>query len=287
MAYLERQEGKPEGDYSPELLEIDEVSGPWLAETQRSSAIARANLPRWDLDLEEGVMWFGDEERHGIVAAIQALGTFSSEEQKWIWAWAMPPLARHAELARKASQDHPDVPEFQQDILDCDATKGWTLAAAMAHTLGAEACYRLPNEGLELFVALHEITELDPSDPRSRRLAQDADLARSALSEYAGPAALHIGAMLLEAVKEEPLDPVIGAIHALCDKLDALGQSPVGRETPAASEAAELSQRLRGGVLGLSLPPGHPGLVEGAKQVLALLEETARRYGSWPGDGGA
>ncbi len=279
MAYLEREQGEPEGEYSPEFLEIDEVAGPWLVETQKSSVIAASGFPRWDLDLDQRVIWFGDDERNGIVAGLQALGTFSPEDQTWIWANAIPELAQHAEASQKARQDHPDVEEFQQELLKCNATKAWILAAAMAHTIKAKACYRLPSEGLILFVALFDIVELEPSDPRCKRLAQDADVAQGALSEFAGPAALHLGAMLVQALEKEALDPVIGAIHGFSDQLIALGESPVGRDTPAAAEAAELSQRLREGVMGLSLPPGHPELPEGVERVLAVLEETAKRYG--------
>ncbi len=283
MAYLERIKGLPPATYSPELIEIDKESGPWLERTQANSLIVKRNLPRWDLDLDEGVIWFGDDEHNEIVTAIQAIGTYSASDRQWIWAWTSPQLNRYAAAAKQVRDAHPEVGEFTDELITAEPAGAWTLAAAMAHCMKAQECYRLPTGEVDLYVALFEITEIGPDDPRYQKPKQDPDKARQALTEYAGQMALHVGAVLLETVKNnEGLDPVIEVIYRFCEKLEALPKSPVGKDTPAGAEATELAQRLRQAALSLSVPPGHPALADAAKALLGLLEEVAKKYEAWP-----
>jgi hypothetical protein len=175
------------------------------------------------------------------------------------------------------------VPEFALTLIQADELKAWTLAAAVGYLMKADTCFRLPGP-LQLFVALTDVTEIAPDDPRAQRRTQDAEQAAEALREYAGPAALHLGTMLVEELKGGRLDPVVQAVHRVCERLEVLGKSPVGRDTPAAAEATELAGRLRQGAMGLSLPPGHPQLGAAVQHMLDLLEAVAKQHGAWPDD---
>lgn len=281
VAYLDRSKGTPPFEYSPELLEIDEKSGPWLAESQRKPVIAQDKYPRWDLDLAEEVIWFGDEERRGLVARVHTIGSLSTDDGVWVWAWTNDELARPSARAQKICEDHSEVPEFGLTLIKADETVAWTLTAAVAHLMGAEACYRLPGE-LQMFVALTDIQLIEPSDPRAKRPVRDDAAAAAALTEFAGPAALRIGALVVETLKDGQLDKVIEVLYRFCERLEELATSPVGQGTPAAGEGAELAGKLRQAALSLSVPPGHPGLAEAVKGLLDLLESTARQYGAWP-----
>jgi len=281
VAYLDQAQGKPPAELSSELLEIDETSGPWLAETQRKPVIAQDKYPRWDLDLAEEVIWFGDEERQGIVARVHTIGSYSVDDGVWVWAWTNEELARPSAGAQQVCEDHSEVPEFGLTLIKGDETMAWTLAAAVAHLMGAEACYRLPG-ALQMFVALTDITPIDPSDPRAKRPLQDSAGAAAALGEFAGPAALRIGGLVVETLKDGQLDKVIDVLYRFCERLEEMATSPVGQGTPAASEATEHAGQLRQAALSLSVPPGHPALAEAVKGLLDLLERIARQYGAWP-----
>lgn len=285
MAYLEKTHGLPAGRYSDELLAIDAESGPWLAESQKTSAVATGNYPRFELDLDEGVIWFGDEQTNGLVARAHVIGSYSPEDKAWVWGWTNERLGRYAVRARQAAEDHPEVNEFSLSLIEADEPKAWTLAAAVAYLMKGEACYRVPG-ALQLFVALTDLTEIDPSDPRAVRRSRDPDAAREALREFAGAAALRIGAALVDAVGDERqgLDGIIEVLHRFCERLDELSVSPVGRGTPAAEEATALAARLRRTALTLSLPPGHPDEPAAVQAALKTLEEVARQYDAWPTD---
>ncbi|MBW2526419.1 MAG: hypothetical protein JRI23_19725 [Deltaproteobacteria bacterium] len=283
MAYLETLKDHPAGKYSPELLSIDEQSGPWLAETQRTSPVARGDYPRFDADLEEGVIWFGDDRTNGLVARMHAIGSYSPDDGAFVWAWTNEMLAALSARPKQVADDHADVSEFEVSLIEADELKAWTLAAAVAYLMKADACFRLPGE-LQLFVALTDLTVLEPDDPRARRLDRDPAGAAAALGEFAGQGALRIGAALVEQAQQESpsFDGVIEVLHRFCDRLEAMGSSPVGRDTPAAQRAAEIAAELRRAALSLSLPPGHPEAARAAQGVLAALEAIAREFGAWP-----
>ncbi len=281
MSYLEKQQGIQSGDdYSATFLELDAESGPWLVKVQQESIITK--YPSWDLDAEEGVITFGDDERTGAVASVQILGTYSADDTTWLWGWSHPEMGQQAAATAKVRDDHEEVPELTTPTFKCTETKAWSLAAAAAYAMKADSCCRLPGE-VELFVALFDVTELSADDPRSQHKKQDPEAAAQALAGFAGPAALNVGGLLLDSLRtdEVSVDEVIAALHAVCDNLKALSESPVGQGTPAAAEAAELSGVLRQGALALSVPPGTEAMEQGAREVLAVLQDVARRYGAW------
>ncbi|MBW2459533.1 MAG: hypothetical protein JRI68_33880, partial [Deltaproteobacteria bacterium] len=147
--------------------------------------------------------------------------------------------------------------------------------------MGAETVYRLPGE-VQLYVGLTDSTAIDPSDPRAKRPVPDDSSAAEALKEFAGPAALRVGGLLVETLEKGALDKVIEVLYRFCERLEELGTSPIGRGTAAAKEAADHAAKLRQGALSLSVPPGHPGLGDAVKQVLDQLEAMAKQYGAWP-----
>jgi hypothetical protein len=290
VGYFETQRGLPPEaeEYSAEFLEIDAVAGPWLGEWQARSPVARAGLDEWRLDLERGAIAFGDPQRIGAVASVQLLGTYDSEERVWLWAWANPRLDEVSAASAKVRDQYPDLPELSAPSQRGGETKAWALAAAAAHLLQAEGCYRLPGEGtISTFVALFAVEELAPDDPRAR-VGADPEAAAEALESYAGPAALSIGALVVECLEAKPpcFDPAIEAIHAFCDNLDALERSPLGGGTPAGREACELALLLRQGALCLALPPNDPSISEGVEELLGLLHHLAQRYRALPEEPG-
>lgn len=282
MSYLEKQQGLPEEEYSPAFLELDSQSGPWLLATQQESVVTRGDYPAFDLDLEQGVITFGDDQRVGVVASIRLLGTYSADDKTWLWSWSAPQWADRCQEVQRLSEDHSQIPEFVDPTFTCTETKAWSVAAAAAFALKADGCFRVPGE-VATYVALFNVTELEPDDPRAQSPRQDPQAADQALAEFAGPAALNIGGLLLDALRsgdEVTTDHVIAALHAMCDNLQQLAQSPMGQGTPAAQQAETLGSALRQGALCLAVPPG-PQLMEGATELLVTLKEVAQRYGAW------
>lgn len=284
MSYLEEQQGIPHSRYSADLLELDQKSGPWLAARQQQSVVDLSTFPRWDLDPENKLIYFGDDERVGLVARYEVLGTYDPADGVWLWAWANPKLEAEAGRLAELAKAQSDVPELTEPSSTGTETRAWTLAAVVGFLMEAETCFRIPGE-IQTFVALFEPKELDPDDPRARREEPepDAEAAQKVLADYAGPMALNLGGMLLDAVRtdELPLEQVLAAWHGFCDNLEQLAQSPIGTGTPAAAEALQLADVLRKGAVCLSVPRENPAFLEGVQEVLALLRDLAQHYGAW------
>jgi hypothetical protein len=235
------------------------------------------------LDLEEGVIWLGDEEHNKVVAEVQLIATYTPDDSQFLWVWANQKFDDSAAPVAAMRDANPDVLEFSEPILTCNEIKSWTLAAAAAYTLKAETCYRLPGD-VHTFLALFNVTEIPPTDPRHTRPVRDPDQASKALADYAGATAMAIGGMLIVGLKNHNMDSSIEALYRFADKLSELGKSPVGKDTPAADEAKSLAELVRQQVIHISYPPEHPDLLEGISKVLSFLEALARKYDAWPGE---
>lgn len=287
MGYFDEKMGQPPSSLSPEFLEIEAEAGPWLALSQQGAGIDLSKYPRYELDLDQGVIWFGDGQRNGAVAAVQLVGTFTAADKVWLWAWANPksrePLIQ---ALTKLKEDLPEVPELTEPSCACSEAKAWALAASAAYKMGSQTCFRLPDD-VTVFVALYEINEIAAGDPRAARPVQDPELAMRALEEYAGPAVMQIGALLASAVEQPApaLDGVIAALHEMAENLDNLERSPVGQGTRAADEALRLAVVLRQATTLISVPTGSPALAEGIQEVFSLLREVAQQYSAWPTEG--
>jgi len=295
VAYLEKKQGLPAGDYSEAFLEIDQESGPWLTKCQTDSPIARAGHKEWDLDLERGLIRFTGGEGHDLLARFEVLGTFNPEDGTWLWAWSNPMMehlsAGVAGLRETFEKQEVEIPEITEPNHVGTEVQAWTLAAAAAFRLQAESCYRLPGD-IQTFVALYQITELPNQGeaPASEQQGPDPEAAAAVLAEYAGPMALNLGGLLIGVLRGEEelsMDQLIGHLHSFCDNLAELAKSDLGQGTPAAAEAVQLSNSLRQSALFLSVPPGSPLLDQAVREVLTALRGVAEKYGALEGEGEA
>lgn len=100
------------------------------------------------------------------------------------------------------------------------------------------------------------------------------------LAEYAGPTALGMGALLLQAAERARLMPaVVEDVSRFADNLETLSQSELAEGTAAGAEALEIAGLLRRGALQLNRPAGSRELGEAIKEMLYLLRQLAERYG--------
>jgi hypothetical protein len=287
VAYLEQRLEQPAGDYSPTFLELDARSGPWLVQGQKESVVARGDYSDFDLDLEQGLIQFRNKQRVGVVARMEVLGTYAPDDGTWLWAWSNPKLAQLSQGAAKVRDEHDAIPELCEPTFKCTETKAWSVAAAAAFEMQAQTCYRLPGE-IQTFVALFEVTELDPDDPRARQVEANPEEALNVLAEYAGPTALTLGGWLVQALRDEreTLEEIIGALHNFGENLGEIATSPLGQGTPAAEDAQKLAGLMRQAAMMLAVPRESENFEKGVKEVLTMLQHVAQNYGAVPGAAG-
>ena len=92
-----------------------------------------------DLDLDEGVLTFGDD----IKLPIQVLGFYSEELNQWSWAWDSEEIfgSELIEAAAEMRQAGIDagIPEFSYPIVKADFDRCHTLAMATVGILDFDA----------------------------------------------------------------------------------------------------------------------------------------------------
>ena len=106
-----------------------------------------------ELDIEKGIISFNE-----IVIPIQILGFYSQNNDQWSWAWDNADIFGE-DLIKSACQikemgDKFDIPEFNLPVLNSNYYDCHTLAMTSTSILNFDAYYAIPQEGLDIFVAL-------------------------------------------------------------------------------------------------------------------------------------
>ena len=117
---------------------------------------------RWQLDEHEGILSICEPDGQvRLHFAVTPIGTFSSSQDSWKWAWANTHLhqpLRDRAAAIKALHAKTDFECFVfNEPFPADAGMAWELAAAAVEELGALGCYRAPHRDTWLFLALERV----------------------------------------------------------------------------------------------------------------------------------
>lgn len=123
-----------------------------------------ASAARWQCELAEGTLSFD-----GMIFGITPVGTYSEAEQTWLWAWAnesLPQKARETSRPIQALFDRTGFRVFVDAGLPATASDAEDLTAMALHELGATGLFRIPSEGLTLYLAVH--ATVDPGDAGAR-----------------------------------------------------------------------------------------------------------------------
>ena len=142
----------------------------------------------WEVDLEEGVIWFGDD----IEAEAEALGSEDPSVGTWLWAWAneawdLPPMRVESALRVREVGRKWDVPELAEPEWSLDGLRnGHGMALVACGLLDLPAYYSGPaGEASALLVVYHPALALGPPDPVRATTALTRSIASFALDHRA------------------------------------------------------------------------------------------------------
>jgi hypothetical protein len=116
--------------------------------------------PRYDYDVDVGIIKFSQDNIIKVVADIQVVGTIGSKD--WLWSWANDHwpdnVCTHAQQARDFGEEH-GIEELTSEYLEDENLNslGWEMAAVTARIAGAVGAYRPPSETGALFLLLTSI----------------------------------------------------------------------------------------------------------------------------------
>lgn len=116
---------------------------------------------RWDADLDQGLIWFTHDDGRIISAPVQIVGSYSTEDSTWLWAWdnrsVDEPLTQAARLARAFGVRH-GLDQFTQPKIQCTEDEAWTFTALAVSLSDAWGAYRGPSGSAFVYMAFGEIT---------------------------------------------------------------------------------------------------------------------------------
>ncbi len=125
-------------------LEVDFKLGSW---------------PRYDYDLDTGLLTFSEAGVPRVIAEIEVVGTTSTKAGNWLWAWANDhwpgDRVKASRLVRDFGEEHGIaelISEYVTNVDDLNAL-GWELTAVATRVTHALGAYRpTPNDGGAVFL---------------------------------------------------------------------------------------------------------------------------------------
>src|SRR5262249_9760356 len=126
----------------------------------------------WQLDLERGLLSFGESQRWSI----QVLGAESASSRTWLWAWAshtlrVPASLLRASLAVKAFGEQHGISELLSPRLRAGEHTGHTLSLLASGICKANAYFCAPHEHGAVFLLIADGSFPVCSEPALRRVA--------------------------------------------------------------------------------------------------------------------
>jgi hypothetical protein len=116
---------------------------------------------RWDADLETGIIKFSNADGFTVIAPLQVVGSYNSEDGTWLWGWDHPsvpgPLSRAAKLTLAFGLRY-DLPQLIERKIECSEDDAWRFTALAFHLSGAAGAYRGQFDQTGVFMTFGEVT---------------------------------------------------------------------------------------------------------------------------------
>ena len=134
------------------LHDLIESSCRYLEEKQKAFVqnYKLDDYDRWDWSQDTGKLIFSKDGRPMVEADIQFAGSYSTESNSWMWAWANQDLDEKVKAAsRKAKEIGEDLGlrQLVAGLWDATEVDGWEMTAVLANAARAIGAYRTPKEG--------------------------------------------------------------------------------------------------------------------------------------------
>ena len=145
----------------PELREqIDGAVAALEAATAAHDAAWHIGGGDWSLDQDVGDIVFTMPNGTTATAPAQIIGTYSTRDGTWLWAWdhpsVAPPMAEHARRVQAYGQQH-GYARLTTRKLQCTEEECWELTALAFMLCGAQGAYRGPAGPAMVFMTFGEV----------------------------------------------------------------------------------------------------------------------------------
>ncbi|WP_299556946.1 DUF6882 domain-containing protein [Seonamhaeicola sp.] len=115
---------------------------------------------QWNVDMNEGMLWFDFSDGTRVSTDIQIIGTYNSKNGTFLWGWDHPSvrgeLAQHANLAYEWGKEN-EEPGFTEVQLTCSIDDVWKIAGAVNRISGGSGVYKGNSGATQVFMTLGTI----------------------------------------------------------------------------------------------------------------------------------
>lgn len=132
----------------------------------QNDLIRRFNLARWerwDWNMEREELIFSHKGKSRIIAKVTFVGSYSSADGTWMWAWGNESLPRHVRFALGKVKSAGERTGFRRLVLGhwaADEDDGWYMAAYACHVLRGLGAYRTPMDSGHVYMIIRDANRI-------------------------------------------------------------------------------------------------------------------------------
>lgn len=155
----------PESDEFQKLL--DASMKELQLKTEAHKAWGLGTFDRWDIDQEVGDLIFSNSDGTKAVAPAQIIGSFSTNDNSWLWAWDNPSivddLKLHALKLKEYGEKH-SIKKLTMRKWTGTEDDAWAMTAFAVKLCNAQGVYRGPAGPAYVFMTFGKVRISKPKD---------------------------------------------------------------------------------------------------------------------------
>ncbi|MDZ4684292.1 MAG: hypothetical protein SH850_04330 [Planctomycetaceae bacterium] len=148
----------PKPDEFQQLLDVSMQE--LKLKTEAHKAWGLGTFDRWDIDQEVGDLVFSNDDGTTAVAPAQIIGSFSTNDNSWLWAWDNPSildgLKRDSRKLKEYGERH-GIEKLTTRKWTGTEEDAWDMAALAVKLCGAQGAYRGPAGPSYVFMTFGEV----------------------------------------------------------------------------------------------------------------------------------
>ncbi|QDU43166.1 hypothetical protein Mal52_16380 [Symmachiella dynata] len=130
------------------------------AKTEANEAWGLGTFDGWNLDQETGMLKFSNADGTEAVAPAQIIGSFSTNDNTWLWAWDNPSILdslKADSLKVKEYGETNNVERLTTRKWTGTEKDAWTMAALAAKLCESQGVYRGPTGSSYVFITFGDV----------------------------------------------------------------------------------------------------------------------------------
>ncbi|OYP31678.1 DUF6882 domain-containing protein [Rhodopirellula sp. MGV] len=155
----------PKSDDFQDLLDVsmEELQ----LKTEAHKAWGLGTFDRWNIDQDVGDLVFSNADGAKAVAPAQIIGSFSTNDNSWLWAWDNPSISddlkSHAWKLKEYGEKH-GIEKLTTRKWTGTEGDAWAMVALAVRLCGAQGAYRGPAGPSYVFMTFGEVQISKPED---------------------------------------------------------------------------------------------------------------------------